>query len=241
VEKPYIFQTISPIMEEYVTKMDETVQDTRNIQTTDLGSLAVEDDNPELDDNLENGASLNSTQSSSKLLVNTELLRQFYKQGVPTPEGVQFFVNRKIAEAIVAHEEKYHRPISDRCREAPKSIKFGPVLIKGPILISCSRKAVRLMYYILLFCAALVEPKAFFVSVWKMTVIFGAYEIVGREFGWKDEQTPDLLLEPLHYLVVGLLGKGEDAAMRLGYTLGPFVGGIMRGIVDGDDGDEAEE
>jgi hypothetical protein len=240
VEKFHTVHTFLPIMEEYVTELGEVIQDTGNIQTTELDNPEMEVDNDQVDDDLRDDASANSVHPSSKLLVYTELLQQLYDQGVPTPEGVQFYVNRKITEALLAHEEKFHRPISARRLETPKSVQFGHVLITDPVLVSYSLQVVRLMYYAILFFAALAGPKSFFVWVWKMAVIFGVYEIVTRELGWKNEQTPDLLFEPLHHGVEELLGKGEDAAMCLGYTLGPFITGIVRGIVDGDDA-EVEE
>lgn len=241
VKMPHTVQTFSPIIEEYATELGEVAQDTNNIQATELGSPAMEDENDQVDHELGDDASVNSIHSSSKLLFNTELLQQLYDQGVPTPEGVQFYVNRKITEALLAHEEKFHRPICARHLEPPKSVQFGTVLITDPALVSYSLQAVRLMYYAMFFFAALAGPKSFFVWVWKMAVIVGVYEIVTRKLGWKDERTPDLLLEPLHHGFEDFLGKSENAAMRLGHTLGPFITGILREIVDGDDAQEMEE
>jgi hypothetical protein len=234
-------KTFSPIMEEYTTELGEIIQDNRVMNTGGLGVTTAEHDITQVDGDLDEDASIDSIPSPSRFIVDTALLQQLYEHGVPTPEGVQFYVNRKIQEAIHAHENKLHTPSSHRHIDVPKALKVGPILITDPILVSHATQAVRLIYYAILFAAAIAGPKTFFVWVWKMAIFWCVYEIVTREFGLKDEEAPDLLLEPLHHGVEELLGMGENAALRLGYMLGPFIGGIVKRVVDDDEESEAEE
>jgi hypothetical protein len=234
-------QTFSPIMEEYITELGEIIQENRVMDTEELDVKIAEEDVTQVESDLDDDASLDSIPSPSKLIVDTALLQQLYEHGVPTPEGVQFYVNRKIQEAIHAHENKLHTPFSHRHIHAPKALKIGPILITDPALVSYTTQAIRLIHYAILFATTVAGPKTFFVWVWKMAIFCGVYEVVTRELGWKDEETPDLLLEPLYHGFKELLGVGENAALRLGYMLGPFIGEIVKGVVDGDEGCKDKE
>jgi hypothetical protein len=234
-------QTFFPIMEEYTTELGEIIQGNRILDTGDLNVTAAEIDITQVNSDLEDDASVGSIPSPSKLIVDTALLQQLYEHGVPTPEGVQFYVNRKIQEAIHAHEDSFHTPSSHRQIDVPTALKVGPILITDPTLVSHAIQAIRLMYYAILLAAAIAGPKTFFVWVWKIAIFWGIYEVVTREFGWKDDGAPDLLLEPLHNGVEELLGMSENAALRLGYMLGPFIGGIVKSVMNEDEGSEVEE
>ncbi|KAF2794301.1 hypothetical protein K505DRAFT_361182 [Melanomma pulvis-pyrius CBS 109.77] len=229
------------IVQDFKTlKMNPIKEDIGQEEEDDVS--VVQDPITAVDHDLSDHSSIVSEQSAPESSHDNEFFRELYRTGMPTVEGVQYYVNRKVQEVLDEHEDKYHHlsHVRRHYNTAPMDIKVGPVYIVDPVTASFSQHLMFSIYLSMLFFAALKGPKEFVVWVWRMAVILGTYEIYTRKMGWKDEQKPDVLLVPAYYALEELVKVGEDTVLRVGFLLESIASGTSQNALDTDEEEDTE-
>ena len=151
---------------------------------------------------------------------------------VSTQEYIRMYIDSKIKEAIQAHETKHHATtlLRHNAKALPANIKIGPLYILNQQLTSLARSTVLLMYFGIALFLALAGPRISFLWAWKVVTVLSIYEIATRELGWKDDEAPDVILEPVKRGIDALVYVYGNTTMRLGFWVEDVVVKMARGV-----------
>lgn len=115
-------------------------------------------------------------------------------------------------------------------QDRSQTLKIGPYHIRNQKTIINIQRGVTVLYLTITVSAVLLGPKAFLKLLWIAGPFFILYTAALEILGWKDEQSPDALLDSLYD---GVLMFIEVAGLNMGVFFGRIIGSFVAGLVAG--------
>ena len=125
---------------------------------------------------------------------------------------------------------------SDRSNNALFSVNstIGPFTITYPHIARGLQLSLVTFYTILLLGSALLGPKTFTLTVWRMTICLGVYAIAVFRLGWAEHLERDVFLAPVFFALSVAQGVGEQMIEQVRAEIAAAVADGVAGVVGGE-------
>jgi hypothetical protein len=85
--------------------------------------------------------------------------------------------------------------------EKPNHFFIGPFNIHDDRLGSFIHLTITISYLAILFIAAFIGPAAFFLTVWRLALVFVTYAVARQHLGWSDREATDVVISPVERVI----------------------------------------